>query len=378
MTATPLTTESIPLIDLQAQYRAIKDEIDHAIHAVLEGGQFILGPEVEALERDIAAYCGTTHAVAVASGTDALELALRSCGIGPGDEVLTSAYSFFATAEAILAVGAIPVFVDIELAAYTLDPNALASKVTPRTKAILPVHLYGHPCAMDEIMAIARSRRLKVIEDCAQAIGAQCRHQRVGSFGGAGCLSFYPSKNLGAYGDGGMVVTNDGSVAQQIRLWRTHGSRTSYHHIEVGTNSRLDELQAAILRVKLRHLEAWNDARRRHARTYAEAFQRHRLDGVILPQERPNCSPVYHLYSIRVPQRERVMAALAEQGIGHQVAYPTTLPAQPALASRLASSGTYPHAEAVARDILSLPMYPELTPDLIEQVVAQIARVLQH
>jgi dTDP-4-amino-4,6-dideoxygalactose transaminase len=376
MTGPTQRTLNIPLVDLRAQYRAIQGEIDGAIRAVLERGQFILGPEVEALEREVAASCGTAHAVAVASGTDALELALRACGIGPGDEVLTSAYSFFATAEAILAVGAAPAFVDIEPAAYTLDPAALASKVTPRTKAILPVHLYGHPCAMDQIRAVADAHRLRVIEDCAQAMGARIRHQRVGSFGDAGCLSFYPSKNLGAYGDGGMVVTNDAAVAEPIRLWRAHGSRQRYHHVAVGTNSRLDELQAAILRVKLRHLEAWNEARRRHARTYAEAFQRRRLDRVILPQELPGCSHVYALYSIRVPQREQVMVALAEQGIGHQVAYPATLPAQPALASRLASAGAFPHAEAVAREILSLPMYPELTPDLIDHVVAQLARVI--
>jgi len=378
MTAAPLTTDAIPLIDLQAQYRTIKDEIDHAIRTVLERGQFILGPEVAALEREIAAYCGTMHAIAVASGTDALELSLRACGIGPGDEVITTAYSFFATAEAILAVGAAPVFVDIEPDAYTLDPDQLAAQVTPRTKAILPVHLYGHPCAMEPILQVARAHRLKIIEDCAQAIGARVGHKRVGSFAEAGCLSFYPSKNLGAYGDGGMVVTNDASLVEQIRLLRHHGSRDRYRHVAVGTNSRLDELQAAILRVKLRHLDAWNEVRRSHARTYAEAFRRHRLDSLILPRELPECVHVYHLYSVRTSQRERVMAALSEHGIGHQVAYPTTLPAQPALASHRASARTFPRAEAVAREILSLPMYPELTADLIEHVVIQVARALQR
>lgn len=378
MTATPLTTASIPLIDLQAQYRMIKEEIDHAVRAVLERGQFILGPEVAALECEIASYCGTTHAIAVASGTDALELSLRVCGIGPGDEVITTSYGFIATVEAITAVGAIPVFVDIDPVSFALDPAELPSRITPRTKAILPVHLYGHPCAMDRIMAVARAHRLKVIEDCAQAIGATFHGRRVGGFGDAGCLSFYPSKNLGGYGDGGMVVTNDAAVAEQIQLLRNHGSRERYHHLSLGTNSRLDELQAAMLRVKLRHLDAWNEARRSHARHYTDTFTRHGLDHLILPQELPDCSHVYHLYSIRVPQRERVMAALSEHGIGHQVAYPTTLPAQPALALRRASARTFPHAEAVAREILSLPMYPELTADLIEHVVIQVARTLQR
>ncbi|MBI3022073.1 MAG: DegT/DnrJ/EryC1/StrS family aminotransferase, partial [Candidatus Omnitrophica bacterium] len=217
-----------PLVDLRAQYRSIRREIDRAIRRVVAGGQFVLGPEVEAFEREAAAYCGTRYAVGVASGTDALELSLRACGIGPGDEVITSAYSFFATAEAIVAVGAAPAFVDIEPATYTLDPAEVAAKMTPRTKAIIPVHLYGHPCAMDRIMEIARAHRVKVIEDCAQAIGAVFRGRRVGSFGDAGCLSFYPSKNLGGYGDGGMVVTNSPSVAERIRLLRNHGSRERY------------------------------------------------------------------------------------------------------------------------------------------------------
>ncbi len=367
---------NIPLIDLRAQYRAIKEELDRAMQAVLERGQFVLGPEVEALEREIAAYCGTAHAVAVASGTDALELSLRACGIKPGDEVLTSAYSFVATAEAIVAAGAAPVFMDVESASLNLDPEALASRITPKTTAIIPVHLYGHPCAMDRIMDVARSRGLKVIEDCAQAIGAQCGGRRVGGFGEAGCLSFYPSKNLGAYGDGGMVVTNDASLADQVRLLRAHGSRERYHHVALGKNSRLDELQAAILRVKLRHLDEWTEARGRHARAYEEAFRQHRLDGILLPQELPGCSHVYHLYTVRLKERARVKEALTKAGIATQIAYPSTLPAQPALKPWVRGPQEFPRADEAAREVLSLPMYPELSDDAIARIVAEIAQAL--
>lgn len=368
---------SIPLLDLRAQYRVIKLEVDAAIQRVLERGQFILGPEVEMLEREIAAYCGTAHAVGVASGTDALELALRACDIGPGDEVITTAYSFFATVEAILAVGAVPVFVDIEGAAYNLDPAKLAGALTPRTKAILPVHLYGHPCDIEAMLAVARAHRLKIIEDCAQAIGAEMGGRRVGSFGDAAAFSFYPTKNLGGYGDGGMVVTNDARIAQQVRLLRAHGSRERYQHLVLGMNSRLDELQAAILRVKLRHLEEWTEARHRHAASYRDAFRRHRLEhAVVLPQELPGCRHVYHLYSIRSRQRERIQARLAAEGVGHQVAYPLILPAQPALARQAHHAVSCPTAAAVAQEILSLPMYPEITTDHIDRVAGLIAQAV--
>lgn len=371
--------DPIPLVDLTTQYRSLKDEIDAAIHTVLSRGQFVLGPEVAALEREVASYCGVRHAVAVASGTGALELALRAAGIGPGDEVITTAFSFFATAEAILTVGASCVFVDIDPESYTLDPRQVAAKLSRRTKVLLPVHLYGYPCRMAELMQIARARRLLVIEDCAQAIGAREQGRRVGSFGRAGCLSFYPSKNLGAYGDGGMVVTRDAALADRIRLLRNHGSRRRYHHALIGTNSRLDELQAAVLRVKLRHLDRWNALRRSHARRYAEAFHRHAVPGLVLPRERPACEPVYHLYSIRLKHRDRVQRRLAAQGIATQVAYPSTLPAQPALASMGYGRQRYPVAEAVARDILSLPIYPELTTKQIGHVVKQIAQAMnQH
>jgi dTDP-4-amino-4,6-dideoxygalactose transaminase len=365
---------TVPLVDLQAQYRAIKPGIDRAIQRVLDRGQFILGPEVEALEHELARYCGTRDAVGVASGTDALELSLRACGIGPGDEVLTTAFSFFATAGAIVAVGAIPVFVDIEPVTYNLDPAALASRMTSRTKAILPVHLFGHPCDLDAVLRLARKHRLAVIEDCAQAIGARYRGRRVGSFGTAGVLSFYPSKNLGGYGDGGMVVTSDRRVADRVRLLRVHGSSSRYRHTALGTNSRLDELQAAILRVKLPHLNRWTQARRRAAARYAGAFRACGTSGVILPGERPGCEHVYHLYSVRVRGRDRVQRALAKQGIATQVAYPSTLPSQPALAPY--RKGQFPRAEQAAREILALPMYPELTPSLIERIARAVVSSL--
>ena len=370
--AVPSSMEAIPLIDLRAQYEAIKPEIDAAIQQVLERGQFILGPDVDALERELAAFCGTAHAVAVASGTDALELALRACDIGPGDEVITTAFSFAATAEAILAVGARPVFVDIEPVTYTLDPDQIESAVTPKTKAILPVHLYGHPCQMDPIMRIAAQRRLDVIEDCAQALGATYRGARVGGCGRAGCLSFYPTKNLGAYGDAGMVVTNDPDVAERVRLLREHGSRRRYHHEILGTNSRLDELQAAILRVKLRSLDRWNEARRAHAQRYSSAIQRAGLPGIQLPREEPDCRHAYALYTIRLNGRDQVAERLAARGIATQVAYPSILPSQPALQPWVASAARFAQSCAAAAEVLSLPMYPELT----DAAIARIAKAL--
>jgi len=364
-------------VDLTAQYQTIKPEIDAAIQRVLARGQFILGPEVEALEQEIAAYCGTTDAVAVASGTDALELTLRACGIGPSDEVLTPALSFFATAEAIAAVGAKPVFVDIEPLTYTIDPSRIEARISPRTKALLPVHLYGHPCQMDELMRIATQHRLKVIEDCAQAIGARFHDKRVGSFGIAGALSFYPSKNLGAYGDGGMVVTNDPRLAEQVRLLRDHGSPDRIRHeVLGGRNSRLDELQAAILRVKLPYLEAWTQARRRHAETYRGLIEQAHLEELILPQEQPGCWHVFHLYVIRCQKRDILHHELVKQGIGAQVHYPLALPFQPALTVLGHRPGQLPEAEHAAREVLSLPLYPELTVEQIQTVVDHLRIIL--
>lgn len=363
----------IPLVDLRAQYQLIKPEIDAAVARVLDSGHFILGPEVEALEREIAAYCGTRYAVGVASGTDALELSLRACGIGPGAEVITTAFSFFATAEAILLAGGTPVFVDIEPATCNLDADQLAAAITARTQAILPVHLYGHPCAMDQVMDVAKAHRLRVIEDCAQAIGAAFHGKPVGSFGDAGCLSFYPTKNLGGYGDGGMVVTNDAHIAEQVQLLRGHGSTQRYHHTAIGMNSRLDELQAAILCVKLQHLERWTEARRRHAQHYHDALRRE-APSIQRPEERPGCRSVYHLYTIRSAKRERIQQALAAEGIDTQVAYPGTLPSQPALTAIGGRHTPVPHAEEAAQQVLSLPVYPELTAEAVDRIAAVTAR----
>jgi dTDP-4-amino-4,6-dideoxygalactose transaminase len=368
---------SIPVIDLPAQYRALKPEIDEAVRRVFERGQFILGPEVEALEGDIAALCSVPHAVGVASGTDALELSLRACGIQPGDEVLTSAFSFVATAEAIVAIGAVPVFADIDPATCNLDVDDASSRVTPRTRAIIPVHLYGHPAPMDQIMALASSHTLKVIEDCAQAIGATFQGQPVGSFGDAGAFSFFPTKNLGASGDAGIVVTRSARVAETLRLLRAHGSREKYRHELLGRNSRLDEIQAAILRVKLKHLGQWTDSRRALAEAYSKALAAPAIPGLGLPKERAGCRHVYHLYTIRHRDRDRLQAHLAQQGIGHQVAYPSPLPRQPALAPWSGPVDAFPQAEQASREVISLPLYPELSPAQLQTVVQAVSKALQ-
>ncbi len=366
----------VPLVDLRAQYHSIKPEIDAAIQRVLERGQFISGPEVAALEYEMAAYCGTADAVALNSGTDALILALRACGIGPGDEVITTACSFFATPEAIVAVGAKPVFVDIEPVTCNIDVGQLEAKITARTKAILPVHLYGHPAEMDSIMQIAQRRGVLVIEDCAQAIGATYHGKKVGTFGRVGCFSFFPSKNLGAYGDGGIIVTNDPQVAAQIRLLRVHGSRDRVVHEAIGVNSRLDELQAAILRVKLPHLDRWNQVRRAHAQTYTRLLQQAGCTELGFPQEQPNCVPVYHLYVLRHRQRDILQPALVQRGVMTQVHYPRILPTQPALAFLGHCPGEFPVGERLVAETFSLPLYPELTAEQIQFVVDQVAQVL--
>ena len=372
MSAMVKTKTRIPLVDLGGQYQRIKPEIDAAIQRVLDRAQYVLGPEVEALEQELAAYCGTAHAVAVASGTDALELSLRACGIGSGDEVITTALSFFATAETIAAVGARPVFADIDPMTYTVDARLIERAITPRTKAVVPVHLYGHPCEMEAILSIAQAHRLKVIEDCAQAIGAAWRGRRVGSFGAAGAFSFYPSKNLGAYGDGGAVVTDDPILADQIRMLRFHGSRDRVRHELIARNSRLDEVQAAILRVKLKYLEQWNDARRAHAETYRQTVAQFQVTGLTLPQERPEARHVFHLYPVRVPRRAEFRRALSQQGISTQIHYEIPLHLEPVFASLGYRAGAFPHAERVTEEIVSLPMYPELTPELVEDVVREI------
>ena len=359
---------SVPFIDLPREYRTIKDEIDAAIRGVVESGQFILGPQVAAFEREMAAYCGAAHGVGVGNGTDALRLALEVAGVGPGDEVITSPFTFVATAEMVSRVGAVPVFADIEADGYGLDPVDAARKITPRTKAIIPVHLYGEPAAMQSLMKLAESHGLVVIEDAAQAIGAESAGRRVGSVGHFGCFSFFPTKNLGAYGDAGFVTTNDPKFAEGLGMLRQHGARQKYLHEVLGWSSRLDELQAAVLRVKLRHLDAWTEARRTLVRRYRQL-----LAGapVQLPTEREGDRGVYHLFTIETPQRDALQKYLAGKGIHTAIHYPIPLHLQPLY--RSLGPGPLPSSERAARQVLSLPLFPGLRTDEQDEVAAAIA-----
>ncbi len=364
----------IPILDLTAQYRALKSEIDAAIARVLESGTFIMGPNVEAFEHEIAAYVGVKHAIGLNSGTDALHLALRALDVGPGDEVITTPFTFVATTEAIGIVGATPVFVDIDPVTYNIDAAQIESAITPRTKVILPVHLYGCPAAMPAIMAIARRHGLVVVEDCAQAIGAKVGGRTVGTIGTIGCFSFFPSKNLGAYGDGGMVTTNDVALADRLRALRVHGGRRKYHHEELGVNSRLDEVQAAILRVKLPHLDAWNEARRRIAVRYTESLTK--VAGITVPAEPSDCHAVYHQYTVRLAARDEVRERLHKAGVQTMVYYPVPLHLQEVHRTS-GQAGAFPHAERAAREVLSLPMFPELTAENQDTVVRELSAAVQ-
>lgn len=347
----------VPILDLKLQYHSLHSEIAEALQRVLDSGQFVLGPEVSALEEEIAAYCETAYAVGVASGTDALRLSLAALGIGPGDEVITTPFTFVATANTISHCGATPVFVDIEPRTYNLDPKAVAAAITSRTRAIVPVHLYGQPADMDPILHLSERHGLYVIEDAAQAIGAQYRGRPAGSLGICGCLSFYPTKNLGAYGDAGMVVTNDAALAQRIDLLRRQGSANRYYHEVLGFNSRLDSLQAAVLRVKLRHLDYWQERRRLLATRYDELLAEY---PVTTPYVRPDVRHVFHQYTIRTPRRDELAAFLRERGIGSMVYYPLPLHRQRLYAGLNLTEGSLPISEAAGREVLSLPMYPEL------------------
>jgi len=359
----------IPLVDLKAQYIRIKPDIEAAIQRVLDNTSFILGKEVADFERAFANYVGVKEAVGVASGTAALHLALRACGVGPGDEVITVAHTFTATAEAIFHAGARPIFVDIDPRTYNIEPNQVEDAITPRTKAIVPVHLYGHPAEMDALLDIARRHNLWLIEDAAQAHGAVYNGRRCGSIGHLACFSFYPGKNLGAYGDAGMVTGNDEKLLSRVRRLRDHGRTSKYEHQEIGWGERLDTLQAAILRVKLAYLEEWTEVRRTHARQYNELLAG--MD-VITPYEAPNVRHVYHLYVIRVPQRDALVAHLKARGIGAGIHYPIPLHRQPAYLKQGYTEVQLPVTEQVAAEVLSLPMYPELTTEQIEYVVSAI------
>jgi len=359
----------IPLVDLTAQYHSIKEEIDAAVHATLESGHFILGPAVSKLEESIASYLDVEHAIGLASGTDALVLALRALDIGAGDEVIVPAYTFFATAGTVLSVGATPVFIDIDPVTYEMDVAQIEEHITPRTKAIIPVHLYGHPADMDPILDCARSHGLKVIEDNAQAFGATYRGKKTGSIGDIGCLSFFPTKNLGAFGDGGMAVTNNPTLADRIRMLRTHGWKKKYYSEEVGYNSRLDALQAAILQAKFTHLDSWNEKRRTIARYYSEKLAG--LD-ITVPVECEWGRHVYHLYIIRSRRRGELQMSLKEKGIASEVYYPLPPHLSTPCQKLGYHKGNFPNAERASQETLALPLYPELTAKQQDQVINTI------
>ena len=349
----------IPFVDLRAQYVSIKNEVNSAIQGVLESCQFTLGDEVAAFEDEFATYCHAKHGVGVNTGTSALHLALLAAGVGTGDEVITVPFTFVATTAAIWYTGARPVFVDIDPRSFTIDATAIEAAITAKTRAIVPVHLYGQPADMDPILEIAKRRGLVVIEDAAQAHGAEYNGRRAGSLGDMGCFSFYPGKNLGAYGEGGMVVTDDLDYARTIRMLRDWGAEKKYHHVLKGYNFRLDTIQGAVLRVKLRHLEAWTEARRSHAARYDKMFAD---SDVATPQPRPNCRHVYHIYAIRSRQRQSWQEALYRQGIHTGIHYPTPVHLLPAYTDLGYQIGDFPHSERAAHEVLSLPMFAELTP----------------
>jgi dTDP-4-amino-4,6-dideoxygalactose transaminase len=379
MSAHPQTTsllDPVPHLDLAAQYAAIGAEIRTAVENVLASQQFILGREGAAFEQEIAQLCGVAHGVGVASGTDALILALRACGVQAGDEVLVPPFTFVATGSAVGALGAKPVFADIRPDTYNIDPSDLARRVTPRTRAIIAVHLYGLACDMDPILNFARARNLRVIEDNAQSIGANYKGRRTGSLGDAACMSFYPTKNLGAYGDAGMVVTNSNEMAARLKSLRNHGQTGKYVSSEPGWNSRLDEIQAAILRVKLRHLPGWQRARQAHAAAYTKLLLG--IPGVAPPVIPEGYEHVFHQYTIRVERRDALVQSLSERKIGSAVYYPVPLHLQPLYASLGHKTGDFPHAEHASKEVLSLPIFPELRSEQISRVAEAVAEFVKH
>ena len=365
---------TFPFVDLRAQYRAIKLQIDAAIERVMDSQHFILGPEVESFEREVANYCGSRFAVACASGSDALLLALMAFEVGPGDEVVTTPFTFVATAAAVARLGARPVFIDIDPSTYNIDSTKLQVAITSKTRAIIPVHLYGMAAEMARILEIATRSSVPVIEDAAQAIGATYADRPVGSLGRCGCFSFFPSKNLGGAGDGGMLTTNDEELADRLRLLHLHGGRTKYEYERIGLNSRLDALQAAILRVKLRHLDSWVAGRKRKAERYAELFHDRGLTDIVRPPSvAANCSHAYYQYVIRAPDRDALRAYLRHHGVPSEVYYPRPLHLQPAFHALGYQPGDLPESEAAGREVLALPIFPEMTDDQQRLVIDLIA-----
>ncbi len=371
---TAAATPVCPFLDLQAQFAAIRDEVQAAVARVFESQGFILGPEVSALEQELRPYTGCEHNVGCASGSDALLLALMALDVGPGDEVIVPPFTFVATAGSVARLGARPVFVDIKAETYNLDPALVANAITPKTKAIIPVHLFGLCADMGPILQLAAARQIAVIEDAAQTIGARYHGKRAGSMGAMGCFSFYPSKNLGGAGDGGMVSTNDSALADKLRVLREHGSRAKYQYELLGMNSRLDAVQAAVLRVKLRHLHAWTEARPRNAQRYCELFGEQGLaDTIKLPVAPAGCTHVYNQFTIRVPQREALRAHLQRRGVPTEIYYPHPLHLQPAFAGLGYRPGSLPESEAASAQVVSLPIFPELTAAQQGAIVQAIA-----
>ena len=365
----------IPILDLTKQYAQIQAEVEKTVLEVLKSGQYIVGKHNKALEQELAEYCGVKRAIALNSGTDALHLALRALDIGAGDEVITTAFTFVATTEAIGIVGAIPVFADIDPNTFNMDVKEIEKKITPKTKAIMPVHLYGQPADMVEIMKIAKKYNLYVIEDCCQAIGAELNGQKVGSFGDVGCFSFFPTKNLGAFGDGGLATTNSDFIADRMLALRNHGGAVRYYHDEIGVNSRLDEIQAAILRIKLNYIDEWNSARRDHAKTYNDLFAGH--PDIVTPSELSDTYCVYHQYTIEIPNRDAVHKYLQENGVGAMLYYPVPLHLQKVHEHLGGKLGDLPVTEDKTTKVLSLPMFPELTEEQQKTVVDTLKKALE-
>jgi dTDP-4-amino-4,6-dideoxygalactose transaminase len=370
---------AVPLLDLQAQYRPLRDQLLAAIARVCDSQRFIMGAEVEALEQELANYLGVAHAVTVSSGTDALLAAMMALGIGPGDEVVTSTYSFFASAGCVSRLGATPRLVDIDPVTYNIDPAAVRAALTPRTRAILPVHLYGLCADLDPMLSVAGEAGIPVIEDACQAIGATYKGRQAGTIGHVGCFSFFPSKNLGGFGDGGLVTTNDEKLAHEIRLLRNHGAEPRYFHKRIGGNFRLDAIQAAVLRVKLPHLSSWTAGRRANADRYRRLFEQHGLASLVtLPVEPPGYFHIYNQFIVRVPDRNRVRAYLTAQGIGTEIYYPVPFHLQECFASLGYAGGDFPEAEAAADSTLALPIYGELTEEQQDAVVRTLADALRQ
>ena len=366
-------TQPVPLLDLKAQYASIREECRAAFDRIADAQTFIGGPEVDGLEKEVAAYSQCPFGIGVTSGTDALLVAMMTIGVQPGDEIITTPYTFFATGGCIHRLGAVPVFVDINPLSYNIEPSLIEAAVTPKTKAIMPVHLYGQMADMDPIMAIAQRHNLYVIEDGAQAIGAEYKGRRAGSIGHFGCFSFFPSKNLGAFGDGGMITANDPALAHQAKLLRNHGAEPKYYHKLVGGNFRLDALQAAILRIKLPYLDGWTAGRQQNADRYRRLFAEAELQDVVLPTEEPERRHVYNQFVIRTTRRDAVMAKLKEHKIGNEIYYPLPLHLQECFANLGYKPGSLPESERAAKETLALPIYPELTEEMQAAVVSVIA-----